>query len=278
MRPVGWASPDLAPARSWLACPACAAGLDLDAAALVCPAGHRFDLARQGYANLMARPSPRNADTAAMVEARDRFLRAEHFAPVAAAVTRRLRGCARVLDAGGGTGYYLATALDALPGALGVVTDVSVAAVRRAARAHPRMGALVADTWGTLPLRSRTVDAVCCVFAPRNPREFARVLRPGGRLVVVTPNPGHLAEARATLGLLGIEEGKIDHLRRATAGLLAPVAGERVTATLDLTRDEVDDVVGMGPNAFHAPAPAPAGLTVTLDVQVTTLSLALPDA
>lgn len=270
--PRGLAAPDLATVVGWLACPVCSESLHLDGTSLVCPAGHRFDLARQGYANLLLHAQPRNADTPAMIAARERFLGAGHYAPITEAMARHLVGCTAVLDAGGGTGHHLAGVLQGLPEANGLVADVSVPAVRRAARAHPRMGAVVADTWQHLPVRDAALDAVCCVFAPRNPAEFARVLRPGGRVVVVTPNPGHLAEAREALGLLGIEEDKLDHLHRSTAGVLEPVAEERVTAELDLTPTELSDLVGMGPNAFHSPAPASEGMRVSVDVTVTVLT------
>ncbi len=253
-----------------LACPVCAAPLTPDAGSLRCPAGHGFDVARQGYVNLLGRAAPRNADTADMVAARDRFLAAGHYDPISEAVTASVAGARRIVDAGGGTGHHLARALDATPDAVGLVVDVSAPAARRAARAHPRMGAVVADTWLALPVRSSAADAVLCVFAPRNPTEFARVLAPGGLLVVVTPNPGHLAEARETLGLIGIHDDKLEAVRRALAAAFEPVATRRIGLGLDLAASEVDDLVTMGPNAFHDHAAAQGRLRVTLDVQVST--------
>lgn len=253
-----------------LACPVCAAPLAPDAGTLRCPAGHGFDIARQGYVNLLGHAAPRNADTPAMVAARQRFLDAGHYDPVSDAIAGNVGGCRRIVDAGGGTGHHLARALDRAPDAVGLAVDVSAAAARRAARAHPRMGAVVADTWQSLPVRSSGADALLCVFAPRNAAEFARVLVPGGLLVVVTPNPGHLAEARAALGLIGIQDDKLATVRRTLAGAFDPVAGVRIARPLELTASEVDDLVAMGPNAFHEHAPASGGLRVSLDVQVTT--------
>ncbi|MDR2566118.1 MAG: hypothetical protein LBC97_08695, partial [Bifidobacteriaceae bacterium] len=58
-----------------------------------------------------------------------------------------------ILDLAGGTGYYLAEVLDAIPAARGLVLDLSPAAAKRAARCHPRAGAATADAWERLPLR-----------------------------------------------------------------------------------------------------------------------------
>ena len=95
-----------------------------------CPGGHNFDVARQGYLNLLGRPAPRSAGTPAMTAARDRFLSAGHYRPVAtrlAALPRELGPRLRLLDCGAGVGYYSAMVLEQLPGGRGVAVDVSVA-------------------------------------------------------------------------------------------------------------------------------------------------------
>ncbi len=256
----------------WLACPVCAAGLAGEGGALRCASGHSFDVARQGYVNLLRRAAPENADTPAMLAARDRFLGAGHYAPVADAVAARCRGASRIVEVGAGTGYYLAAALDAAPGAEGLATDVSPAAARRAARCHPRAAAVVADTWQRLPLPDGAADRLLCVFAPRNPAEFARVLRPGGRAVVVVPGPLHLRELREGYGLLAIDDDKSDRVRRAFAGWRAEE--QALTYQLELGADDVADVIAMGPNAFHGlPATTAAGAS-TIDVRVLTLDKA----
>jgi len=106
-----------------LACPVCGRGFILRPPALRCASGHSFDIARQGYVNLLpggARPG--TADTAEMVAARQAFLTAGHYAPLAGAIADLAaatvaagpRPC--VLDAGSGPGYYLAAVLDRLAG------------------------------------------------------------------------------------------------------------------------------------------------------------------
>ena len=254
----------LSRAAGLLACPRCGEGLALDAKTARCPDGHTYDVARQGYLNLLGGPQPANADSAAMIETRGRVLSGVYedvVALVADAVAAT--GAHVVVDAGAGTGQYLAAALDRLPDAVGIATDVSVAAARRAARAHERLASVVADTWRGLPIRSDVADTVCCVFAPRNAAEFARVLSPGGRLVVVTPEPGHLASVRAAYGLLDLDPDKDERLAQALADRFELVDSRRLTTVVEATAEQVADVIAMGPNAFHGtPVIEPARLEI----------------
>lgn len=259
----------LADVADLLLCPQCRAadvhGLALQGRTVRCPRGHSFDLAKQGYVNLLPGGVPRHADTAGMVAARERFLGSGAYAPIREAVRTAARqpspdvsaGSLTMLEAGAGTGYYLAGCLTDRD--RGLALDISPAAARRAARAHPRIGAVVADTWAGLPVRTGSIDVLLAVFAPRNPAEFARVLAPHGRALVVAPLPDHLAGLRATLGLLDIEEDKEAHLLARMSGHLVAADSTDIRFTLRLTPAAVADLVGMGPNAFHRRSEQRAG-------------------
>ena len=264
----------------YLACPHCGLGLapDPDGGALHCPSRHSFDIARQGYASLLPGDAHTGTgDTAAMVAARDAFLGAGHYAPIAAALADAAPAGARcVVDLGAGTGHYLAAVLDALPEAHGIALDISKFALRRAARAHPRAGAVVCDAWRPLPLRDGVADLVLNVFAPRNGPEIQRVLRPGGTLLVVSPTPRHLAELVGALGLLGVDDRKPERLAATLGPYLEPAGGSEHTFPLLLDHASVRTVVGMGPSAWHTdqdaltgriaalPDPVPVTASVTL--------------
>lgn len=227
-----------------------------------CAAGHAFDVARQGYLNLLTgAPAPGTADTAAMVAAREDFLASGHYAPLQQAIATAAAGLAGpgtvgaeagcVVDAGAGTGRYLAAVLDALPGRAGLALDVSKYALRRAARAHPRAGAVAWDVWRRFPVADGVASLVLDVFSPRNGAEFHRVLEPGGALLVVTPAPGHLRELTGPLGLLAVDERKDERLADALGTWFT--AGDRtdLTVPLRLTHEESAAVIAMGPNAHH---------------------------
>jgi 23S rRNA (guanine745-N1)-methyltransferase len=266
-----------------LACPVCAEPLSVpgDDDGLRCPAGHSFDRTRQGSFTLLPPGHrPPSGDSAEMVADRVAVLDAGHFAGLTTAVADAvLAGGERpsaLLDLGGGTGHHLAGVLDRLPDAVGVVLDSSRYAVRRAARAHPRAMAVAADSWARLPIRDRAVDGVLVVFAPRNGPEIARVLRPGGRLVVVTPAADHLAELVGPLGLLRVDPDKAARLASSLEPHLRPVATTSFRTPLALDRGDVVPLVGMGPHARHlareavadavTALPAPVAVTVAVDV------------
>ena len=249
----------LADVLGCLICPNCGAGLADAGGAVRCANGHAFDVARQGYVNLLpggARTG--TADTAEMVEARDWFLGTGCYEPIARAVARAATGSGAgdvagcVVDVGAGTGYYLAAVLEALPEHDGLALDLSKYAARRAARAHPRIGAAVCDTWKALPVREGSAALVLDVFAPRNPAEFARILGRDGVLVVVTPTTDHLRELVTSLGLLTVDEDKPARLEAALGERFEAAHRTEVTEAMSLTRDEVAALVGMGPSAWHA--------------------------
>jgi 23S rRNA (guanine745-N1)-methyltransferase len=248
--------PALAAVAPHLRCPVCGGPLALDERALACPQGHRYDVARQGHVSLPA-PRGRSAagDPAAMVAARAAFLDAGYYAPIARAVADAARAAgppaqALVADLGAGTGYHLAAVLEALPRAHGIALDASRPALRRAARAHPRIAAVVCDVWRELPLQDAAADLVLDVFAPRNGGEIVRVLAPDGALIVVTPTPAHLRELVDRLGMLGVDPDKPARLQAELAPLRA-VDRRPVEFAMELGAGDAQALVAMGPSGHH---------------------------
>ncbi|MGW2036379.1 putative RNA methyltransferase [Streptomyces spinosus] len=249
--------PALEPFLDLLRCPTCRTPrLHPGRGALRCTAGHTFDIARHGYVGLLTGTRATSGDDAAMVQARDRFLAAGGYAPIRRAVARLASGSAprpgTVVDVGCGTGYYLAGVLDRLPGARGLGLDTSVRALRSAARCHDRASAVTWDVFRPFPLADAVADVVLDVFAPRNPAEFRRVLRPAGRLIVVRPTGLHLAELRDRVpAMVTVDPAKEQRLHRAMDPCFEAVDTERVEYPVDLTGSEALDLVRMTPSARH---------------------------
>jgi len=261
-----------------LLCPVCRQGLRFTGGArtLECGAGHSFDAARQGYFNfLVGKGTVFEADSADMVAARFEFLSAGHYQPLADAVAGLAAPALReapagrplVLDAGTGTGHYLRAVLDRAGDsgpAAAIGLDISKFALRRAARLNPEALNVVGDVWQPLPVAENAVDVVTVVFAPRNAPEFARVLRPGGRLVVVTPRPGHLAEVAGPAGMLGIEPAKDERLAASLGQHFAAVAATDLDLALSLGPRDVANLAYMGPAGHHLDRAALAALEAAL--------------
>lgn len=286
----------------WLACPHCDGGLSRAGGSLRCGNGHTFDIARQGYVSLLpsGAKAPR-ADTAAMVAARAGFLAAGHFGSLADEVAAVLAdglaegvaagpepGCAGkrpgvtvpgcVADIGAGTGYYLTAVLGRLPGRSGLALDASKFALRRAAQAHPQVGAVACDVWRRLPVAGHAAVAALSVFAPRNAAELHRILHPRGRLLVVTPLPSHLAELIEPLAMLTVGPGKQERLAGQLADYFEVIGQREHVATLSLGHKALGSLVAMGPSAWHVdpaataarigalPDPMPVTLAVTISL------------
>ena len=293
---TGAALPDpLGAVVARLRCPVCAEPVELTGdrpRVLACPRGHRFDVARQGHVVLVPGGSKLRSDTTDMVGARDRVLASGMYDPLRAALVDAAVVDAAVVDdaaaqvpglvvdLGAGTGAWTAAVLDALPERHGVALELSVPALRRAARAHPRLAAVGADLTRPLPLADGCVGLALAVFAPLpDLEELGRVSVPGSRLIVVTPTPAHLAGLRERLGLLDVPASKPERLVRRLFPTWEPVGQVEVVAPVTFGPALAADVVAMGPNAWHADvarvtglAALPARLHDTLAVTVTTLS------
>ncbi|CAB0796138.1 methyltransferase domain-containing protein [Corynebacterium diphtheriae] len=231
---------------------------------LVSESGHSFDIARQGYVTLAGGAGIRYVgDDSSMIHARETFLSGGHFAPFVEAVSNSVHlaldeanvpddTSAVICEVGAGTGYYLAHALDDIENSRGIGIDVSVPAAKMLSKCHPRVGAVVADAWSRLPLRDASIDAITVVFAPRNASEFARVLKPGGQVIVLTADAGHLEELREPLGIIGVEKGKVQRMIDQAAGNLVPVSDpEPIEFTMHLDQDSIASQIGMSPSARH---------------------------
>lgn len=240
-----------------LRCPTCRTGrLYPGRGALRCPVGHTFDIARHGYAGLLTGTRATSGDDAAMVRARARFLSTGAYRPIREVVARLAADAVSergtVVDVGCGTGYYLAGVLDQLPGARGLGLDTSVRALRSAARAHDRAAAVAWDVFRPFPLAAAVTDVVLDMFAPRNPAEFHRVLRPCGRLIVVRPTGRHLAELRGQMPtMVTIDPAKEQRLHRAVNPFFEAVVTEQVEYSVPLARLDALDLVAMTPSARH---------------------------
>ena len=168
-----------------------------------CGRGHSFDVARQGYVNLLPvsqKHSRQPGDTREQVAARKAFLDGGTYAPVAEALTRfaAAERPGAMLDIGCGEGYYLTQVQAALPELEAWGVDISKDAVRYAAVRNKRARFLTA-TASHLPFADRQFDVVSSLFALTLPEEFRRVLRPGGAFIQVMAGDDHLVALRSLI-------------------------------------------------------------------------------
>ncbi|MDX1679036.1 23S rRNA (guanine(745)-N(1))-methyltransferase [Arsukibacterium sp.] len=182
-------------------CPLCREPLKLTGRQYQCSKHHSFDLAREGYINLLPvqqKNSKDPGDNKQMIEARRAFLQSGAYQPLSDAVNTLLVQTtpATVLDLGCGEGYYsgrLQQALSQTTIQAGI--DISKAAIKYAARHYPAIHFAVASAY-QLPFAARSFDSVLRIYAPSDNAELQRVIRPQGYLISVSPGPEHLVEMK----------------------------------------------------------------------------------
>ncbi|MBR7010653.1 MAG: methyltransferase domain-containing protein [Oscillospiraceae bacterium] len=176
-----------------LICPVCGGALAEQGRSLRCGAGHCFDLAKEGYVNLLtgSKPADARGDSKEAARCRRDFLNKGWYAPLRDALTARFAGRrGALLDLCCGEGWYTA-ALAALPGLEVWGFDLSREMVRLAAKRNAGLNLFVANL-ARIPVRDAAFDWATLLFAPFQEKELLRVLKPGGRLVLAVPGRRHL--------------------------------------------------------------------------------------
>jgi 23S rRNA (guanine745-N1)-methyltransferase len=267
-----------------LACPLDGTPLHCTGAAWTCASGHSFDVASQGYTNLLPVQHKRSrdpGDSKGMVAARRRFLTAGFYQPIAAAVSRAVLAdlpadaSVSCLDAGCGEGYYLRQLAAAVGdeqtlALLGL--DISKWAVLSAAKQDRRPSWVVGSN-ANLPVLPGTLDRVLCMFGFPVYVEFARVLKPGGLLVQVDAGPDHLRELREII-YPSLKPERPAEMQTPAGFSRLPT--ETLRFAIELTSaEQIADLLAMTPHLFRASAEGRAqaaaltALSLSVDVRLT---------
>ena len=227
--------------NSLFVCPLCGGALTRREGSYLCPAGHCFDIAREGYTYLLPvnrKHSKTPGDDKAMAAARHAFLEKGYYAPLCEELCQlavELTGDApAVLDNGCGEGYYTAGIYRALceagktPVMAGI--DISKPILRLAAKREKNVQFAVASSY-RLPAADGSVDLLINCFSPLAIEEFRRVLRPGGRLLLLDHVESSFAPIRGVQRLAdGVTARTGECWRRRPLTELAPAGFELVEA------------------------------------------------
>ena len=183
-----------------LVCPICEKPLFRQENRFLCPGNHSFDIARQGYVNLLPiqrKHSAHPGDTREQVLSRREFLSGGFYAPIAealAAAAKKYDACGPILDVGCGEGYYCTRLAKAMNAEL-TGLDISKDAVRCAAGKYKDARWLCA-TAAQIPVEDGAAGLLTSLFAITLPEEFHRVLRKNGLFFQVLAAQDHLLELK----------------------------------------------------------------------------------
>ena len=233
-----------------LLCPICAQALQKEERVWRCPDNHSFDVARQGYVNLLPvqqKHSLQPGDTKEQVRSRREFLDGGFYEPIAETLCQMAAGCTGpVLDVGCGEGYYSAKVAQTL-GAELVGLDISKEAVRCAAGRY-KQGLWLCSTAARLPVKSDSVGLITSLFALTVPEEFRRVLRPDGAFIQVLAAEDHL---------LGLKSVIYPELKNKEKNSVPAIPGfrleesRRLKFTFTLEGAQVQNLLSMTPHVYR---------------------------
>lgn len=241
-------------------CPLCLLPLALDNRSFCCVNNHQFDLAKEGYVNLMPAHHKRSkdpGDNKLMTQARRRFLESNNYHKLRELVANI---CAmqlshlptpQLLDIGCGEGYYTSYIAEklAIEQSKGQVygLDISKIAIRYASKRYVNCEFSVASSH-RLPFANHSLNAIVRIYAPCKAEEMHRVIKDDGIIITVTPGARHLYQLRETI----YSEVRAHSEVTESIDGFELIDQKKLHYKMDLSGTEADDLLQMTPFAWKA--------------------------
>jgi 23S rRNA (guanine745-N1)-methyltransferase len=246
-------------------CPVCQEVLGVNGRTLKCANGHSYDIAKEGYVNLLLANQKRSqepGDNKTMISHRRQFFATGLYEPLSDAVNQVVAtflaeqgdgSLFNLLDSGCGEGYFLHRLAKKLgegerPFALYGI-DISKFAVKAAARRDKAVNWAVASSFA-LPVLPESVDFMLNMMAPFSEAEVVRVLRENGRFLLVTPGPEHLFSLRQQI----YDEPQKHPLPSNEVAGFTFIRSQRVQFERHLQNEQIQSLFVMTPYSWNAPA------------------------
>ncbi len=184
-----------------LLCPVCKSELCKTDNSFRCRNGHSFDIAKEGYVNLItgSKSGSLTGDNKDMARSRKAFLDKGYFRALSDALCTVIADIHPevILDICCGEGYYTEKIKERYDASV-FGFDLSKEMIRLAAKRKCGAEFFVANM-ANIPLYDNSTDCAIHLFAPFCEKEFLRVVKPGGYLISVCPGAKHLWEMKETL-------------------------------------------------------------------------------
>ena len=251
------------------ACPICKKKMDVrEQGNLCCEENHSFDIAKQGYVNMMTHAAT-SKYSRELFESRSAIIASGLYDRLEEAISKKIKGAKTVLDTGCGEGSHLARIMPQVEGAIGIGIDIAKEGILVAARQYPEQIWCVGDL-AKSPYAEGSFDAILNILSPANYEEFKRLLAPGGCVVKVVPQSGYLKELRT---LLYADSEKETYSNAQTVERFkesfADTTVERLTYTMPMTMEQIPALLTMTPMGWHKADDNELQLTaITIDLDI----------
>ena len=232
-------------------CPICAEELQVSGEGKVfCASNHSFDIAKQGYINLMHRPST-TMYSKELFEARQQIIASGLYDPLQQAIAQIIGPNSTILDTGCGEGSHLARICAQLDGAVGVGIDIAKEGIVAAAKFYDEKIWCVGDLANS-PYNAKMFDVILNILSPANYDEFKRLLKPTGKVIKIVPQVNYLKELRAQVFADSEKESySNEQTVERFKSSFANVQVERITYTQPLDSALVPKLLEMTPMGWH---------------------------
>lgn len=243
------------------ACPVCSLPLDLMDQRYCCAKNHSFDIHKKGYVNLLLAQNKRSkspGDDAQMIQSRQRFLRADHYLPLAhyigSAISDHIAADGNLLDAGCGEGYYLDAVLKQNASLSCYGLDISKPAINTASQ-NKKIHWSVASS-SHPPFVDNSFDVIVSVFSRVDSNPFYRILKSNGWVCMVTPDHDHLLALR-NLIYQEVRDYSTDKHQKYFDERFQLIEQHRIEVPIHLNSSQaISDLLGMTPHAHRLPQSA----------------------
>lgn len=227
----------------------------MDSKSLVCEKGHSFDLAKQGYVNMLQKQVSTMYDHT-LFDARKRIIHDYKFydkvhQKISKIIDEALQEGGLVFDAGSGEGTHLNAIFNHLDkdSIHGIGLDISKDGIVMAAKNYSDLNWLVGDLTQT-PFKEHSQDIILSFLSPANYSEFKRIMKPNGLLIKIIPGSHYLKEIREHLS----DEDK-EYENTDTVNLMRNkvdvISEERVTYEREVDEEVLRDILTMTPLTWH---------------------------
>lgn len=220
----------------------------------MCAERHTYDIARQGYVNLLPvqqKHSLTPGDTSEMLSARRDFLNSGYYEQICSDVIKKIRVFSftnpTVTDIGCGEGYYTSNFLKVFPTSAIIGADISKTAVKMACSRSKQINWIVA-TASHLPIANNSVDIITAMFSLICEEEFSRILNNGGRVIEVTAGTNHLIELKHIIYDDVFEQHKRP---KAPLGFLHEVSCDLHSFKMTLDNSDLINLLNMTPHTLR---------------------------
>ena len=271
-----------------LICPIDKLQIELINSTLKCGNNHCYDIAKQGYVNLLPvqfKKSKHPGDSREMITARREFLNSDKYLPIAEELESILKSNLNnntnfIVDAGCGEGYYLDYIHSKIQNnnlfLLGL--DISKEAVIAAAKRNKEISWIVASN-KQLPIKQNSVDIILCQFGFPFYEEFKRILKPDGKIILIDTAEDHLIELREII-YKEVKKSGLPNIENALNNGFKLTSQKKLMYRINLnSNQEVMNLLSMTPHLFRATAEGKTAvqkldeMEITIDVSFRTLKL-----